>query len=66
MKQTTPRARRYKARAVGVIASIAFVGVAAGASFELDEHPDLPKAVAPAPVTTVVATAAIAAPAKMR
>ncbi len=64
MKQSTPRARRYKARAVGVIASIAFVGVAAGASFELNEHPDLPKTVAPAPVTTAVANGAIAAPAK--
>jgi hypothetical protein len=64
VKESTPRARRYKARAVGVIASIAFVGVAAGASFELDEHPDLPKAVAPAPVTTAVDNGAIAAPAK--
>ena len=64
MKESTPRARRFKARAVGVIASIAFVAVAAGASFELDEHTDLPKAAAPAPVTTVVANGAIAAPAK--
>ncbi|HEY8793488.1 MAG TPA: hypothetical protein VIM15_00975 [Gemmatimonadaceae bacterium] len=64
MKQSTPRARRYKARAVGVIASIAFVGVAAGASFELDEHPDLPKTVALAPVTTAVTNDAIDAPAK--
>ncbi|HLB09951.1 MAG TPA: D-Ala-D-Ala carboxypeptidase family metallohydrolase [Gemmatimonadaceae bacterium] len=64
MKESTPRARRYRARAVGVIASVAFVAVAAGASFELDEHPDLPKAAAPAPVTTVVANGAIAAPAK--
>lgn len=64
MKESTPRARRFKARAVGVIASVAFVGVAAGASFELDEHPDLPKAPTPAPVTTVVANGAIDAPAK--
>jgi uncharacterized protein YcbK (DUF882 family) len=64
VKQSTPRARRFKARAVGVIASVAFVGVAAGASFELDDHPDLPKAVSPAPTTTVVANGAIAAPAK--
>lgn len=64
MKESTPRARRYKARAVGVIASVAFVGVAAGASFELDAHPDLPKAVAPASVTIVVANGAITAPAK--
>jgi hypothetical protein len=64
VKETTPRARRFKARAVGVIASVAFVGVAAGASFELDEHPDLPKAPTPAAVTTVVANGAIDAPAK--
>lgn len=51
MKHSTTRARRFTARAVGVVASIAFVGVAAGASFELDEHPDLAKpAVAPVPV----------------
>jgi hypothetical protein len=62
--KSTPRASRFKARAVGVIASIAFVGVAAGASFELDEHPDLPKAPAPATLTTSVAAGAIAAPAK--
>lgn len=62
MKQSIPRARRYKARAVGVIASIAFVGVAAGASFELDEHPDLPKAAPAMPVAT--AAAALVAPAK--
>ena len=62
MKHTTTRARRYKARAVGVISSIALVGVAAGATFELDEHTDLPKA---HPHTTVaVAIPVIAAPAK--
>jgi Peptidase M15 len=64
VKTSTPRVRRYKARVVGVIASIAFVGVAAGASFELDEHPDLPKALPAAPLTTAVAAGAIAAPAK--
>jgi uncharacterized protein YcbK (DUF882 family) len=62
VKQSLPRARRYKARAVGVIASIAFVGVAAGASFELDEHPDLPKATPAVPMAT--AAAALVAPAK--
>jgi len=64
VKASTPRARRFRARAVGVIASVAFVGVAAGASFELDEHPDLPKAPTPAPITTVAANGAIDAPAK--
>jgi hypothetical protein len=64
VKESTPRARRLKARAIGVVASAAFVGVAAGASFDLDEHPDLPKAAAPALVTTVVANGAIVAPAK--
>jgi hypothetical protein len=45
-----------------VISSIALVGVAAGATFELDEHTDLPKA---HPLTTVaVAVPFIAAPAK--
>ena len=58
------RARRFKARAVGVVASIAFVGVAAGATFELDEHPDLPKALPTPSVITTVSTGAIAAPAK--
>jgi uncharacterized protein YcbK (DUF882 family) len=60
VKHSTTRARRFRTRAVGVIASIAFVGVAAGASFELDEHPDVPKAVVPA----VPVAPAIAAPAK--
>ncbi len=64
MIKSTPRARRYKARAVGVIASIAFVGVAAGASFELDEHPDLPNALPASPIVTSIAAGAIAAPAK--
>ncbi|HSU92522.1 MAG TPA: D-Ala-D-Ala carboxypeptidase family metallohydrolase [Gemmatimonadaceae bacterium] len=64
MKHSNPRARRFTARAVGVMASIAFVGVAAGASFELDEHPDLPKAAAPAPVAPVMITSTAAAPAK--
>jgi hypothetical protein len=45
-----------------VISSIALVGVAAGATFELDEHTDLPTA---HPLTTVaVAVPVIAAPAK--
>jgi uncharacterized protein YcbK (DUF882 family) len=45
-----------------VISSIALVGVAAGATFELDEHTDLPKA---HPLTTVaVAVPVIVAPAK--
>ena len=64
MKTSTLRARRYKARAVGVIASIAFVGVAAGASFELDEHPELRKALPVAPLATAIAAGAIASPAK--
>ncbi|MBA2683418.1 MAG: DUF882 domain-containing protein [Gemmatimonadaceae bacterium] len=64
MKTSSPRARRYKARAVGVIASIAFVGVAAGASFELDEHPDLPKAPPVPPIAITVSAGAIATPAK--
>jgi uncharacterized protein YcbK (DUF882 family) len=65
MKQSNPRARRLGARVVGVVASIAFVGVAAGASFELDEHPDVPKASAPEPVATmIVASGARKAPAK--
>jgi uncharacterized protein YcbK (DUF882 family) len=64
VKTSTPRVRRYKARAIGVVASIAFVGVAAGASFELDEHPDLPKAPPAASLTTAVAAGAIVAPAK--
>jgi hypothetical protein len=64
VKQSTTRARRYKARAVGVVASILFVGVAAGASFELDEHPDLPKSLPISTVTTAVSNGAIAAPAK--
>jgi Peptidase M15 len=60
VKHSTTRARRLKARAVGVVASLAFVGVAAGASFELDEHPDVANpAIPPVPVA-----AAIAAPAK--
>jgi hypothetical protein len=57
---STPRVRRLKARAFGIVASIAFVGVAAGASFGLDEHPALAKAaVAPVP-----AAPAVEAPAK--
>jgi hypothetical protein len=63
VKHSTTRARRYKSRAVGVIASIAFVGVAAGASFELDEHSDLPKA-STATVAPAIVVPAIAAPAK--
>jgi hypothetical protein len=63
VKQSTTRARRFQTRAVGVIASIAFVGVAAGASFELDEHPDLPK-VAPATVAPAIAAPVVVAPAK--
>jgi hypothetical protein len=60
VKHSTTRARRFKARAVGVVASLAFVGVAAGASFELDAHPDVANpAIPPVPVA-----AAIAAPAK--
>jgi uncharacterized protein YcbK (DUF882 family) len=43
---------------------LAFVGVAAGASFELDEHPDLPKAALPVAVAPAIAVPAIAAPAK--
>jgi len=55
VKKPTTRMRRLKARAVGVIASIAFVGVAAGASFDLDEHPALAKApVAALPVAPAV------------
>jgi uncharacterized protein YcbK (DUF882 family) len=57
VKQSTTRARRYKARAVGIIASIGFIGVAAGASFELDEHPDLPTARPLLPAVPVVAPA---------
>lgn len=64
MKKPSIRARRYKARAVGVVASILFVGVAAGASFELDEHPDLPKSLPISTVTTAISDGAIAAPAK--
>ena len=64
MIKSTPRARRYKARAVGVIASIAFVGVAAGASFELDEHSDLSSTSPATPVITAIANGVIAAPAK--
>jgi len=64
VKRPNIRVRRYKARVVGVMASIAFVGVAAGATFELDEHPDLPKALPIPTVTTVVSTGAIVAPAK--
>ena len=64
MKRSNPRASRFKARAVGVIASIAFVGVAAGASFELDEHPDLPKATAPELVAPVVLASKAKVPAK--
>jgi Peptidase M15 len=60
VKISTTRARRFKARAVGVIASLAFVGVAAGASFELDEHPGATKAVIP----PVPVAPAIVAPAK--
>ncbi|MGE5729791.1 MAG: D-Ala-D-Ala carboxypeptidase family metallohydrolase [Gemmatimonas sp.] len=60
MKQFTTRARRFRSRAVGVVASIAFVGVAAGASVELDGRPDLAKpAEPPAPVAL-----ALDAPAK--
>lgn len=62
MKHPTSRARRFTARAIGVFASIAFVGVAAGASFELDEHPDLRKAPVHAPVTIAVANGALIAP----
>jgi Peptidase M15 len=51
VKHSTTRARRFGGRAASVVASIAFVGIAAGASFELDEHPDLAKpAVPPVPV----------------
>ncbi len=65
MTNSTTRARRFKARAAGVITSIAFVGIAAGASFELDEHPDLPKASsATFPVAPAIAATAVAAPAK--
>jgi hypothetical protein len=64
VKRSSTRVRRYKARAIGVAASIAFVGVAAGASFELDEHPDLPKALPISTVTTAVSNGAIVAPAK--
>jgi Peptidase M15 len=64
VKHSTTRARRYKARAVGVIASIALVGIAAGASFELDEHPDVPKAAAPPVPVLPAITPAIVAPAK--
>lgn len=60
MRHPSTRARRYWARAVGIVASIMLVGVAAGASSELDEHADLPKVVAPAPN----ALDAAAAPAK--
>ncbi|HMA02812.1 MAG TPA: D-Ala-D-Ala carboxypeptidase family metallohydrolase [Gemmatimonadaceae bacterium] len=60
MKQFTTRARRFRSRAVGVVASIAFVGVAAGASVELDGRPDLAKPTEPgAPVAL-----ALDAPAK--
>ena len=43
MKHSEHPRSPIQGRAVGVVASIVFVGVAAGASFELDEHPDLPK-----------------------
>jgi uncharacterized protein YcbK (DUF882 family) len=59
-----PRARLIRARVVGVIASIAFVGVAAGASFDLDAHSDLPKAAAPEVAAPMIAVSAVKAPAK--
>jgi hypothetical protein len=62
--RSNPRARRFRARVVGVIASIAFVGVAAGASFELDEHSDLPKTASPEVVAPMMAVSAAKAPAK--
>jgi hypothetical protein len=53
--QTNARARRYKARAAGIIASIALVGVTAGASVELDEHPEVPAVAAAAIVSAAPA-----------
>jgi len=61
VRRPSTRVRRFKARAVALVTSIAFVGVAAGASFELDEHPDIPVVVRPAPAALATA---IAAPAK--
>lgn len=60
MSSITTRARRYRARAVGVVASIAFVGVAAGASFEPDARADVAR---PAEPPTPVALS-LDAPAK--
>jgi len=60
MSSITTRARRFRARAVGVVASIAFVGVAAGASFEPVGRPDVAK---PAEPPTAVALS-VDAPAK--
>jgi hypothetical protein len=61
VRHPSTRVRRFKARAVALVTSIAFVGIAAGASFELDEHPDIPVVVPPAPAALATA---ITAPAK--
>jgi uncharacterized protein YcbK (DUF882 family) len=64
---STNRARRYKTRALAIAASIGFVGVAAGATFELDAHPDLPTALPAAPAQpTAPPVAIMAAATKVR
>jgi len=63
MSSITTRARRFRARAVGVAASIAFVGVAAGATFGPDGRSDLAKPTEP-PAPVVPVALSLDAPAK--